>query len=89
MGARSCAEYIGGRVPDYQMSALLMAVFFRGLEPEELAALTDAMLDSGDRLRFDGYAGAPWSTSTRPAASATRSRCCSRRWWRAAAWRSR
>jgi pyrimidine-nucleoside phosphorylase len=32
-----------------------MAVLFRGLEPEELAALTDAMLDSGDRLRFDGF----------------------------------
>ena len=37
------------------MSALLMAVLFRGLAPEELAALTDAMLDSGDRLRFDGF----------------------------------
>jgi pyrimidine-nucleoside phosphorylase len=48
-------EYVAGRVPDYQMSALLMAVFFRGLEPEELAALTDAMIDSGDRLRFDGH----------------------------------
>jgi len=49
-------EYTGGRVPDYQMSALLMAVVWRGLAPEELAALTDAMLDSGDRLRFDGFA---------------------------------
>ena len=48
-------EYVAGRVPDYQMSALLMAVVFRGLEPAELAALTDAMLDSGDRLRFDGH----------------------------------
>jgi pyrimidine-nucleoside phosphorylase len=48
-------EYVAGRVPDYQMSALLMAVVFRGLEPAELAAVTDAMLDSGDRLRFDGY----------------------------------
>ena len=43
-------------MPDYQMSALLMAVYFRGLEPAELAALTDAMIDSGDRLRFDGLA---------------------------------
>ena len=43
--------YAAGTVPDYQMSALLMAVFFRGLEPAELAALTDAMIDSGDRLR--------------------------------------
>jgi pyrimidine-nucleoside phosphorylase len=48
-------EYAAGRVPDYQMSALLMAVFYRGLEPAELTALTDAMVDSGDRLRFDGY----------------------------------
>jgi len=48
-------EYTAGRVPDYQMSALLMAVVWRGLAPEELAALTDAMLDSGDRLRFDGF----------------------------------
>jgi pyrimidine-nucleoside phosphorylase len=47
--------YTAGQVPDYQMSALLMAVYFRGLEPAELAALTDAMIDSGDRLRFDGH----------------------------------
>jgi pyrimidine-nucleoside phosphorylase len=46
--------YVAGDVPDYQMAALLMAVFFRGLEAGELAALTDAMLDSGDRLAFDG-----------------------------------
>jgi pyrimidine-nucleoside phosphorylase len=46
--------YTAGAVPDYQMAALLMAVFFRGLTPGELAALTDAMLASGDRLRFDG-----------------------------------
>jgi pyrimidine-nucleoside phosphorylase len=38
------------------MSALLMAVVWRGLAPEELAALTDAMIASGDRLRFDGFA---------------------------------
>lgn len=47
------AEYTAGHVPDYQMAALLMAVFFHGLEPAELAALTGAMLDSGERLRFD------------------------------------
>lgn len=44
------AHYTAGRVPDYQMSALLMAVMFRGLADDELAALTAAMLDSGDRL---------------------------------------
>jgi pyrimidine-nucleoside phosphorylase len=47
--------YTAGKVPDYQMSALLMAVVWRGLTGEELAALTDAMLQSGDRLRFDGF----------------------------------
>jgi pyrimidine-nucleoside phosphorylase len=46
-------DYTAGRVPDYQMSALLMAVVWRGLSPEELTALTDAMLASGDRLRFE------------------------------------
>jgi pyrimidine-nucleoside phosphorylase len=49
-------EYTAGRVPDYQMSALLMAVVWRGLSGEELVALTDAMLESGDRLNFDGLA---------------------------------
>jgi pyrimidine-nucleoside phosphorylase len=48
-------EYTAGRVPDYQMAALLMAVVWRGLSAEELTALTEAMLDSGDRLRFDGF----------------------------------
>jgi pyrimidine-nucleoside phosphorylase len=47
-------NYSAGQVPDYQMSALLMAVVWRGLTEDELAALTDAMLDSGDRLNFDG-----------------------------------
>src|SRR5205823_2790455 len=50
------AAYTDGRVPDYQMSALLMAVVLRGLERQELAALTDAMLASGQRLGFDSWA---------------------------------
>ena len=49
------AAYVAGQVPDYQMSALLMAVVWRGLAPEELAALTDAMLESGARLDFGGW----------------------------------
>jgi pyrimidine-nucleoside phosphorylase len=52
--SRLIRDYSEGRVPDYQMSALLMAVVFRGLSPEELSALTDAMIDSGERLRFEG-----------------------------------
>src|SRR6266498_85598 len=39
--------YVAGQVPDYQMSALAMAVVWRGLEPGELAALTDAMPGPG------------------------------------------
>ena len=42
--------YASGHVPDYQMAAFLMACFLRGLDREETAALTDAMLASGDRL---------------------------------------
>ena len=49
------AGYTAGRIPDYQMSALLMAVMWRGLERQELAALTDAMIASGQRLTFDGW----------------------------------
>jgi pyrimidine-nucleoside phosphorylase len=48
------AAYVAGRVPDYQMSALCMAVVWRGLAPEELRALTDAMLASGARLTWEG-----------------------------------
>src|SRR6185295_16209437 len=47
-------EYSAGRVPDYQMSALLMASFLNGIERDELVALTEAMLNSGSRLVFDG-----------------------------------
>src|SRR5436190_16623002 len=54
--AELIARYTSGDVPDYQMSALLMAVVFRGLTTDELTALTDAMLESGDRLNFDGFA---------------------------------
>ncbi|HEY4303050.1 MAG TPA: thymidine phosphorylase [Gemmatimonadaceae bacterium] len=42
--------YAKGHVPDYQMAALLMACFLRGLDRGETSALTEAMLLSGDRL---------------------------------------
>lgn len=50
-------DYAADRVPDYQIAALMMAVFLNGLEPRELDAVTDAMLMSGGRLSFaDGLA---------------------------------
>jgi pyrimidine-nucleoside phosphorylase len=42
--------YVAGHVPEYQMAAFLMAVFLRGLDHDETAALTDAMLRSGGAL---------------------------------------
>jgi len=42
--------YLSGEVADEQMSALLMAVYFRGLDDGELRSWTSAMVDSGERL---------------------------------------
>jgi pyrimidine-nucleoside phosphorylase len=45
-------DYLDERIADYQMSAFLMAVFWRGLTPRETLALTRAMLHSGDVLEL-------------------------------------
>ena len=43
-------RYGAGEIPDYQMSALAMAIYFKGLDRQELVALTNAMLHSGSTL---------------------------------------
>jgi pyrimidine-nucleoside phosphorylase len=49
--------YVRGEVPDYQMSAFLMAVYFNGMEPEETALFTDVMLRSGSVVDLSSIPG--------------------------------
>jgi pyrimidine-nucleoside phosphorylase len=49
--------YARGDVPDYQMAAFAMAVYFRGLSPRETFALTDAMIRSGETLDLSAALG--------------------------------
>jgi pyrimidine-nucleoside phosphorylase len=48
---------VAGGVPDYQIAALLMAVRWRGMDAAEAVALTEAMIDSGERWKFDAPPG--------------------------------
>jgi len=51
------SQYGSGKLADYQMSAMLMAMFLRGLSDAETVFLMEAMLHSGDVLRLDGVKG--------------------------------
>ena len=78
-----------GEVPDYQASALLMAIFVHGMEPAELGHWTKAMLESGRAMDFSSDPGPKVGQALDRGQSATRSRSRSRPRWRPAASRCR
>jgi pyrimidine-nucleoside phosphorylase len=49
--------YVEGSIPEYQVSAWLMAIFFRGMSPRETADLTELMLHSGKTMNLSGIKG--------------------------------
>ncbi len=57
LSGKEIAELVLGDVPDYQLAAFLMAVYFRGLSTRETFALTDAMVRSGERIDLHAALG--------------------------------
>jgi pyrimidine-nucleoside phosphorylase len=49
--------YVNGEIPDYQVSALLMAIYIRGMNQRETADLTDIMMKSGETISLNGIRG--------------------------------
>src|SRR5574344_1000989 len=49
--------YVKGSIPDYQASAFAMAIVWRGMVPEEIANLTDAMMHSGETIDLSSIKG--------------------------------
>lgn len=51
------SEYVSGEIPDYQMSAFLMAVYFQGMTDQETTIMTDAVARSGDMVDLSAIQG--------------------------------
>jgi len=49
--------YVKGVIPDYQVAALLMAIYIRGMEPREVEDLTEIMMHSGETITLEGVDG--------------------------------
>jgi len=45
-------SYLSGSIPEYQMASLLMAIFHKSMEPDEIQTLTEVYIASGDRITF-------------------------------------
>lgn len=49
--------YVANQIPDYQMSAFMMATYFQGMSEKETAILTSEMMHSGDTMDLSGIQG--------------------------------
>ncbi|MBR0119828.1 MAG: thymidine phosphorylase [Eubacterium sp.] len=54
---RMVVDYVSGEIPDYQMSSMLMAIYFQGMTDDEVTALTVAMRDSGETVDLSPISG--------------------------------
>ena len=50
-------NYVSNKIPDYQASALAMAIFYQGMTKEEISNLTNSMLHSGEIINLDSISG--------------------------------
>lgn len=50
-------NYVDGEIPDYQMSAMLMAIFFNGMNDREISTMTNIMAKSGDMVDLSSIEG--------------------------------